>query len=492
MITSFNRMFSPLRGAVLFPFLLCAMVSGARAENAQAQQLNQASAATTPLAVSLAITPKKAKVGDTVQATAEGLPPGKQVALIWETVEGGWVIEDYYHFRGKKYSETTINLGSFLVGLDGRLTVGFTVPEDYGGIHNVVVSGDTVFLAQGAVDLTQSFEMSPTEGPLGTVIELQVKGLGWRTLESTWVVNWDNHLVGWVSAASSKGTATARFRATGPVGDHQIKVYTGWQGQSYLNFEQAPNAYLPRPTFGFRTTGGSAVPVAYVEPYPRQPVPESTSRMGARLTVNPTQGPVQTKVTLSGSGFPPGKEVSLVWETWVGSRVTAAGFDPMERDLGKLRVNADGSLDAPVIIPDDLGGLHALTIKAAQTVLARTYYVIETSTISVAPTSGPAGTPIAIHLKGVGWTEYDNIYVVNYDNAYMGYVCGFNSQGDVVVNFTASGAPGIHLIDFYPGIYQGPEKGQQLYRLPQLTYREDHPGNKIPALRFAFEVTPSY
>jgi hypothetical protein len=47
------------------------------------------------------------------------------------------------------------------------------------------------------------------------------------------------------------------------------------------------------------------------------------------------------------------------------------------------------------------------------------------------------------------------------------------------------------LIDFYPGIYQGPaDADQQLYRLPQLTYL-DHPGNKIPALRFAFEVTPT-
>jgi hypothetical protein len=71
----------------------------------------------------------------------------------------------------------------------------------------------------------------------------------------------------------------------------------------------------------------------------------------------------------------------------------------------------------------------------------------------------------------------------------MGYICGFNSQGDVQFTFMASGELGIHLIDMYPGIYQGPAEGQQLYRLPQLTYREDHPGNKIPALRFAFEVT---
>ena len=63
------------------------------------------------------------------------------------------------------------------------------------------------------------------------------------------------------------------------------------------------------------------------------------------------------------------------------------------------------------------------------------------------PTSGPAGTPVTIHLKGVGWTEYDNIYVATYDNAYMGYACGFNSQGDVVINFTAAGEPGEEVDD---------------------------------------------
>lgn len=41
------------------------------------------------------------------------------------------------------------------------------------------------------------------------------------------------------------------------------------------------------------------------------------------------------------------------------------------------------------------------------------------------------------------------------------------------------------------GIYQGPPAEQQLlYRLSQLTCADDHPGNKIPALRFMFEVTP--
>jgi len=47
--------------------------------------------------------------------------------------------------------------------------------------------------------------MYPSEGPVGTPIEIRVSGLGWRTLDSTWVVNWDNHEVGWVSATDTRG-----------------------------------------------------------------------------------------------------------------------------------------------------------------------------------------------------------------------------------------------------------------------------------------------
>src|SRR5262249_51387032 len=49
---------------------------------------------------------KPAVVGTPVGVTLSGLQPGKKVDLTWGTVTGGWVIEDYYHFRGKKYTET--------------------------------------------------------------------------------------------------------------------------------------------------------------------------------------------------------------------------------------------------------------------------------------------------------------------------------------------------------------------------------------------------
>jgi hypothetical protein len=435
---------------------------------------------------------KPAAVGTGVQATASNLPAGGQVELVWGTVDGGWVVEGYYEFKGKKYTQSSRSLGQFPVDASGKLHATFTIPEDYGGVHEVFarINGKTV--AQNGVNVTQSFELSPRSGPVGTPVELRVKGLGWRTMESTWVVNWDNNVLGWVSAAATRGSAVARFRASGPIGDHVVKLYTGWQGQSYLNYEQSPVAELPRPQFTFKTTAGSVPRSAYAEPYQRAVIPKSELQVaGAALALTPTQGPVGTQAVLRGEGFPKSAALQLAWETYVGSRVSGDGFAPEEHAIGEIHVGADGKIEGPLTIPADLGGLHAVVVKRGDEVLGRASYVIETSIVSMTPASGPAGTPVSIHLKGVGWTEYDNIYAATYDNAYMGYACGFNSQGDVVINFTASGEPGPHIIDLYPGIYQGPStEPQQLYRSPQLTYADDHPGNKIPALHFTFEITP--
>jgi hypothetical protein len=94
-----------------------------------------------------------------------------------------------------------------------------------------------------------------------------------------------------------------------------------------------------------------------------------------------------------------------------------------------------------------------------------------------------------VHLKGVGWTETANIYTLVYDNVYAGYACGFNSQGDIEVFLRASGAPGWRFIDLYPAIYKGKEVRPNNFRIPQLTYADDHPGEDLPAFHFAFRVT---
>ena len=228
----------------------------AQDQGAQSTPKKAPAAGLKPLKLTHAKTAKPV-VGTEIDVAAEGLPPNRMVDLLWETVEGGWVVEDGYRFRGKRFTDSTKVLGRAQVASDGRLAARFTIPEDFGGVHSVIVADAGTPLAQGGIEVTQTFEMHPSEGPVGTLVELRVTGFGWRTMESTWVVNWDNRDVGYVSATDTRGTAVARFRATGPVGDHEIKVYTGYMGQSYLNHEQAPNAYLPRPRFVFHVTPGA-------------------------------------------------------------------------------------------------------------------------------------------------------------------------------------------------------------------------------------------
>ena len=82
-----------------------------------------------------------------------------------------------------------------------------------------------------------------------------------------------------------------------------------------------------------------------------------------------------TRAALKASGLPPNAPVSLVWGTQEGSRVSGNGFAPKETEFSKLNIGADGKLDAPLTIPDDLGGLHTISLRAGGETLARAYFV---------------------------------------------------------------------------------------------------------------------
>ena len=80
---------------------------------------------------------------------------------------------------------------------------------------------------------------------------------------------------------------------------------------------------------------------------------------------------------------------------------------------------------------------------------------------------------------------------MTYDNAFIGYACGFNSNGDVTMPLVATGGPGTHLIDLYPMVYAG-QDAKDWYWAPVLTYADDFPalglGYRLPAIRIAIEV----
>jgi hypothetical protein len=207
------------------------------------------------------------------------------------------------------------------------------------------------------------------------------------------------------------------------------------------------------------------------------------------LVAAPAFAGVGEPVAVRGGGLEPGKAYQLNWTRVIGNRMTGQGWEQSSKAIAEAKADAAGNVEFRFATPDDLGGTHGLWIQAGLEKKIGSFWIKPTA-LPMEVKRGPAGTTFTIHLKGVGWTETANLYNVVYDNNYTGYVCAFNSQGDVEIFVKATGAPGWHYIDLYPGIYKGAETRPNNYRIPQLTYDQDHPGEDLPAFHFAFEVTP--
>ena len=111
-----------LRSAfALLALVVLAACSKTAASPTESSTPAASSAAPAAASQTLSLTYKSPTVGADVSAKATGLPAGKTVDLTWGTVTGGWVVEDYYRFRGKKYTETTVSLGKFTVDASGTL-----------------------------------------------------------------------------------------------------------------------------------------------------------------------------------------------------------------------------------------------------------------------------------------------------------------------------------------------------------------------------------
>src|SRR4029077_10818448 len=142
-------------------------------------------------------------------------------------------------------------------------------------------------------------------------------------------------------------------------------------------------AELRRPEFTFQTTPGGLLQAAYAEAYQPQAIPQTEVRVAdATMSLAPTQGPVGTHAMLRGAGFPRNSSLQLVWQTSVGSRVSGLGFEPQEKDAAQVKVGSDGKFAWPVTIPEDLGGLHGIALRSDNTLIARAFFVIETSIVS--------------------------------------------------------------------------------------------------------------
>ncbi|HUZ16649.1 MAG TPA: hypothetical protein VMU72_10815 [Gaiellaceae bacterium] len=443
--------------------------------------------------------------------SGSGLEPNKDVSIVWMTANVTWVVDprpDSVDYLGRSASKFGVVIANTTTDANGAFSLDLVAPQDFGGIHDIYAVVDGVQVSKGGFLIARSAKMTPKKGPVGTMITLTYSGLGSSLYEGGASLQYDNHYVGALTANWTRGVAKVKFRASGGVGKHIITV-TDAISFDYLNIQQSPIPWGTGHKFAFRVTKDRHVPPAPQIDWPSHVVPtldapttmipdvvDPNSTASAQLSS--TTGPVLSSVGVTASGLEPSTPVDLVWSTVVGSRVncTSTCWSFVSVPLATVPSGADGSLNTNVSVPDGLGGWHVVQLMQGGNVMAQVPYFVKRSIVGrgVSALRLKAGQDFTIHLKGLGWTQLDNTIAVDYDNSYIGYGCGFNSNGDVVMNFVATGRPGTHLIDMYPLLYtQQPSFPNTPYGMvPMLTYARDVPGlalgYRLPAIRLAIEI----
>ncbi|HEV8021534.1 MAG TPA: hypothetical protein VGP41_09750, partial [Candidatus Lustribacter sp.] len=332
-------------------------------------------------------------------------------------------------------------------------------------------------------------------------------GGGYRFYQAVWHLLYDGAQTGWLSGMTSAGTARVTIRATGEIGLHTLQAIEGHAGP-YLNLQQSPDYQPIIPTIlaaNFRITAGKALavaPAAAQRPARARFVDPPAAGGTPQLDADYASGSAGSTLALRGAGFAPSTAIAIEWETVVGNRLSQSGWETQRVPLANATSDAGGAFALRVRTPADLGGPHRIVAHAASgpnvATEAALAYTITPQLDPIVPAVVRPGAPIAIHLTGIGWSETGNTYTLDLDNGYMGYACGFNSQGDVAITLRAPGRPGRHYVDLYPTIYTGQILGPGApadlnavaggYFLQPMLNARDHPGERLPAFHLAFDV----
>jgi hypothetical protein len=454
--------------------------------------------------------PDIAVSGTKFQLNGTGLPANKTVTLTWATANVTWLVDarpDSVDYLGRQVTKINVVLGTATTDSAGSFSVSLLAPKDFGGIHDIYAVVDGKQVAKGGFLITRTASVSPKRGPIGTMLTVTYSGLGSSLYEGGGSLLYDNKYVGAIMANWTRGTAVMHIRASGPVGRHTIEVADAISFK-YLNIQQSPIPWGNGKLMSFTVTKDAGRPKARID-WPAKVVPTLDAKTTLQLSglaktstatasLESQSGAVNTQVGISAAGLTPNAPVDLEWSTVVGNRVNCTGtcWTFVSVPLGTGTAGADGTLSSKITVPDGLGGWHVVQLIQNGQTKAQVAYFVKRSIVGngVSSLRLKAGQRFTVHLKGLGWTQLDNTIAVDYDNSYVGYGCGFNSQGDVVMNLVATGAPGTHLIDMYPLLYtQQPSYGNTPYgMIPVLTYEKDVPGlalgYTLPAIRLAISI----
>ena len=482
------------------------------------------------------VTPNQGPEGTPITISGKGLPASALLPLTWSTADGAWIADvqpNTVNYMGVKYVKYSVDLTTVTTDTTGAFTFKTTIPRDFGGVHDIYAIKDGAAIAHGGFQMNPTLSISPKSGPIGTQITVTYTGMGANLYTGGVSVLWDNSYAGEAMAIWTRGTSVFKIRASGSVGTHYVAATAGI-GVQYMNIKQSPVPFAKGSVVSFKVTKDAGAPVSSIE-YPAivEPVVSQRTTLSdvgldpntkAVAALSTTSGVVGTKVKLNVTGLTTTGSHQIVWSSVVGNRVNCTGTCWVYNGVPMGSATPiNGAFGQDVTIPDNLGGWHVIQVKQGDVVEAQIPFYVKESIfnyvdkkgkilsagIAKADTSNApesrdgsgvptrkfkVGEEFTIAMKGVGWTQLDNTLAVTYDNSFIGYGCGFNSNGYMVVHLIATGAPGTHIIDLRPVLYVfQPSFANTPYgALPVLTNSNDLPGLALgyqpPAVHFAITI----
>jgi hypothetical protein len=487
--------------------------------------------------ITLDVTPNQGPEGTPVTISGKGLPASATLPMTWSTAAGAWIADvqpNSVNYMGNKYTKYNVDMTTVTTDASGNFSLKTKVPRDFGSVHDMYVVSNGVAVAHGGFQYATTLSISPKSGPIGTPITITYTGMGANLYTGGVSVLWDNSYAGEATGVWTRGTAVFKIRAAGPVGTHYIAATAGI-GVQYMNIKQSPVPWGKGSVVSFKVTKDAGAPKASIEfPTAVEPVVSQRTTLSdvgldpntkAIATLSAISGIVESKVKLNVSGLTTTGAHQIIWSTVVGNRVNCTGTCWVYNGVPMGSATpTNGAFSQDVTIPDNLGGWHVIQVKQGDVIEAQIPFYVKESIFQYKDSKGKVlsngiakadtsnmpelrdgsgvpkstfkvGEEFTIAMKGVGWTQLDNTLAVTYDNSFIGYGCGFNSNGYMVVHLIATGAPGTHIIDLHPVLYVfQPSFANTPYgALPVLTNATDLPGLALgyqpPAVHFAITIT---
>ena len=234
---------------------------------------------------------------------------------------GSWKVTTAEYF-GRAFAPVAYRIAAVKTDAAGRFTATFAAPDDFGFQHDIVLQQGDRLLTQDAFNVDMTVKLLSDRGPPGSPIEIEVHGYGYRELEDSWVLLYDNRYTGWMSAMTTAGSARVTIPATGGPGRHMLEVIHSDFAFPYRNKQQSPPPDRPQFKLVYTVTPGPAV----LPPPPasrRRPMSTGCPSPG-ELVAAPRFAGVGEPVVVAAPAFPAGKPVALKWTTLTGNRIIGA------------------------------------------------------------------------------------------------------------------------------------------------------------------------